>query len=262
MLLVACQSSVCEQNLSSSASETHNRSHAHHSPIDDDAGGFYDHMVPPSEGVPNDDAPCHIRDTCDGSAAKFDFRRLGLRTTALLISPWVRKGEVFQEPKEGPTNTSQFELSSIPATVKNLFNLSGFLTKRDKWAGSFHELLADAPRDDAPMHLPQAPAPAKPWGPPPTNMNIDSDDDDDNDDDGDDDDDDDLPIPQHCSRKEQVCRGPDAITVKQKRQIKLFSRLTKTPEPDVEVMSNGDANLWLGHRWLEWMHGSNEPHWT
>ena len=86
----------------------------------DDAGGFYDHMVPPSEGVPNDDAPCHVRDTCNGGQ-QFDFRRLGLRTTALLISPWVRKGEVFQEPKEGPTNTSQFELSSIPATVKNLF---------------------------------------------------------------------------------------------------------------------------------------------
>lgn len=162
-------------------------------------------------------------------------------------------------------------------------NLSGFLTKRDKWAGSFHELLTEAPRDlaDMPMHLPDAPPPAKPWGPSPGNMNVDTDgdgdDDDDNDDDDDDrmrnrirdrdgdddnDDDDDAPIPQHCGRKEQVCHGPDAITIKQKRQIKLFARLTKTPEPDVEVMSNGDANLWLGHRWLEWMHGSEEPHWT
>ena len=24
----------------------------------DDAGGWYDHVVPPSEGVPNDEAPC------------------------------------------------------------------------------------------------------------------------------------------------------------------------------------------------------------
>jgi hypothetical protein len=29
------------------------------------------------------------------------------------------------------TSISQFELTSVPATVKNLFNLSGFLTKRD-----------------------------------------------------------------------------------------------------------------------------------
>ena len=65
---------------------------------------------------------------------------------------------MFQEPA-GPTNTSQFEHSSIPATVKNLFNLSSFLTKRDAWAGSMHELLtpeADGPLNQGPMHLPDA----------------------------------------------------------------------------------------------------------
>lgn len=53
----------------------------------------------------------------------------------------------------GPTSTSQFEHSSIPATVKKLFNLkSNFLTKRDAWAGTFdHYLkLRDHPRDDCP----------------------------------------------------------------------------------------------------------------
>jgi phospholipase C len=68
-----------------------------------------------------------------------DFRRLGPRGSALLISPWVEKGAVFQEPK-GPTKTSQFEHSSLSATITNLFNLSGslgphdgFLTERDAW---------------------------------------------------------------------------------------------------------------------------------
>ena len=48
------------------------------------------------------------------------IRRLGLRTAAMLISPWIPKGSVFQEPK-GPYNTSQFELSSICSTAKTLF---------------------------------------------------------------------------------------------------------------------------------------------
>ena len=74
-------------------------------------------MTPPFEGVPADEAPC--RAPC----ADFDFRRLGNRLTSLLISPWVSKGNAIQEPK-GPTGTSQFELSSVPATVKTLFNLT------------------------------------------------------------------------------------------------------------------------------------------
>ena len=63
------------------------------------------------EGVPADEAPCHLTDPkvnpgvedpykCPGGGEKFDFRRLGLRTTAMLISPWVKKGTVFQEPQK------------------------------------------------------------------------------------------------------------------------------------------------------------------
>ena len=75
----------------------------------------------------------------------WNFTSLGLRVTSFLISPWVEKGVVIQEPS-GPTNTSQFELSSIPATIHSLFNLSMFLTKRDEWAGTFDELLLDEVR--------------------------------------------------------------------------------------------------------------------
>ena len=133
----------------------------------DDAGGYYDHVVPPYEGVPADESPCIVPGLHPECGQVFDFRRLGLRTTSMLISPWVAKGTVFQEPQAGPSPTSQFELTSVPATIKNLFNLSSFLTKRDAWAGNFEELLLDSPRDDAPMHLPDAPAPASPWDPPP-----------------------------------------------------------------------------------------------
>ena len=109
-------------------------------------GDFYDHIVSPFEGVPADGSICHVAGgRCE---SHFDFRRLGPRGAALLISPWVEQGAVFQEPT-GPTNTSQFEHSSFSATITNLFNLSrakpwalgpepGFLTRRDAWAGSFH----------------------------------------------------------------------------------------------------------------------------
>ncbi len=44
--------------------------------------------------------------------------------------------------------------------------LPGFLTNRDRWAGSFEELLTlDEPRTDAPLHLPTAPKPATPFPP-------------------------------------------------------------------------------------------------
>lgn len=53
-----------------------------------------DHVVSPFEGVPADGAGCHVA----GSKCEehFDFRRLGPRGSALLISPWVEKGTVFQ----------------------------------------------------------------------------------------------------------------------------------------------------------------------
>lgn len=57
---------------------------------------------------------------------------------------------VLHEPS-GPYPTSQFEHSSIPATVKKIFNLKEFLTKRDAWAGTFETVLTrDTPRTDCP----------------------------------------------------------------------------------------------------------------
>lgn len=51
----------------------------------------------------------------------------------------------------GPQPTSQYEHSSIPATVKKLFNLKDFLTKRDAWAGTFEVVCnRTSPRTDCP----------------------------------------------------------------------------------------------------------------
>lgn len=54
---------------------------------------------------------------------------------------------------EGPTPDSQYEHSSLPATVKKIFNLKDdFLTARDAWAGTFEHVLKHrkSPRTDCP----------------------------------------------------------------------------------------------------------------
>jgi hypothetical protein len=60
---------------------------------------------------------------------------------------------VVHGPNGSPTATSEYEHSSIPATVKKLFNLpSSFLTRRDEWAGTFEGILQTRtePRTDCP----------------------------------------------------------------------------------------------------------------
>lgn len=48
---------------------------------------------------------------------------MGLRVPAIVVSPWVRKG----------VDTTLYEHSSIPHTIKDVFNLSAnYLTPRDE----------------------------------------------------------------------------------------------------------------------------------
>ena len=96
----------------------------------DEHGGFYDHVSPPV-GVPIPDDS-----KLDRVYGDFKFDRLGVRVPTLFISPLVPKGGVF---RSGVPNRF-LEHSSISATLKNLFGLKGFLTKRDEWALSFHNV--------------------------------------------------------------------------------------------------------------------------
>ena len=89
----------------------------------DDGGGFYDHVVPPHEGVAADDSPCHVPPNC--SAQPFDFMRLGIRVSAMVLSPWIPANTAIREPN-GPTPSSQYDITSGIATAKKLFNLSTF----------------------------------------------------------------------------------------------------------------------------------------
>ena len=61
--------------------------------------------------------------------------RLGIRIPTIAISPWIEKGVLVHEPPAGqkPQPTSQWELSSIPATVQKLLKLKGSVLARGTW---------------------------------------------------------------------------------------------------------------------------------
>ncbi|GLJ30699.1 hypothetical protein SUGI_0608300 [Cryptomeria japonica] len=116
----------------------------------DEHGGFFDHVPTPVRGVPSPDA------IVGPAPFYFNFDRLGVRVPTMVISPWINPGTVVNKPM-GPYLSSEFEHSSIPATVKRIFNLKAdFLTKRDAWAGTFEGILQlrESPRTDCPDTLP------------------------------------------------------------------------------------------------------------
>jgi hypothetical protein len=43
------------------------------------------------------------------------------------------------------------------------------------------------------------------------------------------------------------------VTAKQRLQIALYSALTQTPAPDIDVMDYESAGAWAKARWLEYM---------
>ena len=129
----------------------------------DEHGGFYDHVPPPNTGVPSPDGiPC--RDC----GIPFNFDRLGVRIPLVVVSPWVAKGTLVHNPPASakPTPTSQMELSSIPATLHQVYNTRSFLTARDAWAVPLNWIWEESgivtPRTDCPATLPPIPADSSP----------------------------------------------------------------------------------------------------
>jgi len=114
----------------------------------DEHGGFYDHVPAPMD-VPNPDGRTSEEPFCD-------FTRLGPRVPTLMISPWIAPKTVVHKPN-GPHATSEFEHSSLSATLKKMFNFPRFLTRRDAWAGTFEEVWSGLrePRADCPEKLPE-----------------------------------------------------------------------------------------------------------
>jgi phospholipase C len=118
----------------------------------DEHGGFYDHVAPPKAVNPDGKNSPTAGDP--SYAPSFAFDRLGLRVPALVVSPWVPKGQVCSKP---------LQHTSVMQTARKLFGISGSLTRRDAAAAAFDDLFSlSAPRSDAPADLPRPPLPQLP----------------------------------------------------------------------------------------------------
>ena len=110
----------------------------------DEHGGIYDHAFPVEPRVPSPDGKVN-RDI----NPPFNFDLLGVRVPAIMVSPYIAKSQVEH---------TQYEHASVPATLKKLFDLSDFLTERDRAASTFEEIISlDQPRTDTPAMLPRVP---------------------------------------------------------------------------------------------------------
>ena len=122
----------------------------------DEHGGFYDHVVPPTNVPSPDDITCW--DCKDG----YNFTSLGIRVPTIAISPWIAKGTVVSKPKgdsdgtststSKPFENSVFESTSIMATVNELLSLDAPpLGNRMAWSARFTYLINESKglRNDA-----------------------------------------------------------------------------------------------------------------
>jgi phospholipase C len=124
----------------------------------DEHGGTYDH-VPPPTNVP---APKVRRKLLNRivhriyhpTSRPFDFRMLGVRVPAVVVSPLIARGTISTEVRDH---------ASVPSTLRAIFAPSARpLTARDGWAKPFHTLatLPQARVDlpDLSAHVPAKPA--------------------------------------------------------------------------------------------------------
>ena len=111
----------------------------------DEPGGTYDHVPPPSVPPPDPSAPVGQ----DG----FTFDRSGYRVPAIIVSPWVAEGEVFNQ---------EHRHTSLIATLREQWGLGDPFTARDAAARTFsHVFTLDTPRDPATWPVPDPrPVPA------------------------------------------------------------------------------------------------------
>ena len=103
----------------------------------DEHGGFYDHVKPPAIVCPGDALE-------DKNKLGFDFKQLGVRVPAIVISPYIPSQTI---------DHNVYDHTSLLKTVEKRFALQP-LTVRDRNANSFEQLFSlDVPRMDAPLTI-------------------------------------------------------------------------------------------------------------
>ena len=97
----------------------------------DEPGGTFDHVAPPTVAPPDPAAPA--------GELGFTFERSGYRVPAVIVSPWVESGSVYNE---------EYRHTSLLATLRKTWGLGDALSQRDASARTFdHVLSLTTPRD-------------------------------------------------------------------------------------------------------------------
>jgi phospholipase C len=127
----------------------------------DEHGGLFDHAEPPKARHPTPLRPKFSRLEftrrvvawlVENRYSPFDFRRLGVRVPAIVISPWIAPRTVDRD--------RVYDHTSIIATLRLLFAPDEKpLTARDKAANPFYELVRHT---TVARTMPQSPPPAPP----------------------------------------------------------------------------------------------------
>ena len=97
----------------------------------DEPGGTYDHVPPGAVPPPDPSAP--------PGEFGFAFDRSGYRVPAIIVSPWVESGSVYNE---------EYRHTSLIATLRKTWGLGEAFTQRDASARTFDHVFSLAtPRD-------------------------------------------------------------------------------------------------------------------
>ena len=96
----------------------------------DEPGGTYDHVAPGPVPPPDAAAP--------SGELGFTFDRSGYRVPAIMVSPWVKPGSVYNQ---------EYRHTSLIATLRKVWGLGDAFTERDASARTFDDVFSlDEPR--------------------------------------------------------------------------------------------------------------------
>jgi phospholipase C len=97
----------------------------------DEPGGTYDHVAPGPVPSPEEGAP--------PGELGFQFDRSGYRVPAILVSPWIEPGSVYND---------EYRHTSLIATLRKVWSLGEAFTQRDASSRTFdHAFALSQPRD-------------------------------------------------------------------------------------------------------------------
>ena len=91
----------------------------------DEPGGTFDHVDPPTVAPPDPAAPA--------GELGFTFERSGYRVPAVIVSPWVESGSVYNE---------EYRHTSLLATLRKTWGLGDAFSQRDASARTFDHVLS------------------------------------------------------------------------------------------------------------------------